>query len=256
MLDHLRRCGHAVYSRPDVDFWPIQLPATWDDYLADLSKSHRKKIRRLERNDLDGDHVRICVADTLDQMPAGMRILVDLHQRRRAALGEPGCFSSEDFARFLHEAAARLVEDNRLRLYWIEWEGRPVAAEFQLVGDEAVYAYQSGMEPERLDLQPGRLSCIAGIRRSVGEGRARFDFLRGDEPYKAQWRAAPRPSLYARVVPRKPLAMARHAVWLAGRRAKETIKGGLAALGMSAASASDRDKRQTFPGTTLPSPTN
>ena len=127
---------------------------------------------------------------------------------------------------------------------------------FQLVGDEAVYAYQSGMDPERLDVQPGRLSCIAGLRRAVGEGRARFDFLRGDEPYKAQWRATPRPSLYARVVPRKPLAMARHAVWLAGRRAKETIKGGLAALGMSAASASDQDKRQTFPGTAVPSPSN
>jgi CelD/BcsL family acetyltransferase involved in cellulose biosynthesis len=242
LIGHLRRCGHAVYCRQDFDFWSIKLPATWDEYLAGLSKSHRKKIRRLERNELGGDHVGVRWTSSPDEIQAGMKVLVDLHQRRRQALGDSGCFSSERFSRFLHEAAVCLAADDRLKLYWVEWRGDPVAAEFQLVGDDTVYAYQSGLNPEQLDLQPGRLSCIVGIQRAIAEGRRQFDFLRGDEPYKAQWRAERRPSLFARVVPRKPLALARQFTWLAGRRAKETIKEGLVALGMRSAAEPVRER--------------
>jgi predicted N-acyltransferase len=33
--------------------WALELPATWDDYLAGISKSHRKQLRQLERRVLD-----------------------------------------------------------------------------------------------------------------------------------------------------------------------------------------------------------
>jgi CelD/BcsL family acetyltransferase involved in cellulose biosynthesis len=135
--------------------------------------------------------------------------------------------------------------EDRLRLYWIEWEGKPLAAEFQLLGDGVVYAYQAGMDPDRLEQQPGRLSCIAGLKQAITEGRTAFDFLRGDEPFKAHWGATSRPSLYARIAPRKPLALARHVTWLAGRGAKDVIKGGLAAVGLRRGSESTHGEKES-----------
>jgi hypothetical protein len=243
LIAHLRRYGSAVDCRPGPRCWTIPLPETWDEYLVLLSKSHRKKLRRLERAGLYGARARTCWADRPDQTRAGMEILVDLHQRRRRHLGEPGCFSSLRFSAFLREAAAALAAGNRLRLFWIEWEGRPITVEFQLVGGPTVYAYQAGMDPDRLDLQPGRLSCIAGIQHAICEGRSQFDFLRGDEPYKAQWGAVPRPSLCVRVAPRRPLALVRHVTWLAGRRAKQAIKGGWAAMLAKPSPSAERTAR-------------
>jgi hypothetical protein len=230
LRERLRQRGCAVDCRPGPRCWVIDLPQTWEDYLAGLSKSHRKKLKRLGRSGFRGTGTRVCRATDDQSVRTGMEILVDLHQRRRRSLGEPGCFASPQFSRFLHDAAAVLADANRLNLYWVESEGRPLAVEFQLLSETTVYAYQAGMDPDRLDRQPGRLSCIAGIQQALRAGRARFDFLRGDEPYKTQWDATPRSSLDVRVAAPKPLAWARHLTWLAGQRAKEAIKGGLAAL--------------------------
>jgi CelD/BcsL family acetyltransferase involved in cellulose biosynthesis len=245
LIEQLRRQGNAVHCRSGPQCWRIPLPASWDDYLARLSKSHRKKLRRLERNGLNADQVRLHRFEQSDGLPAAMAILVDLHQRRFRGLGEPGCFASAEFTGFLQEAAEQMAMENRLRLYWIEWEGRPIAVEFQLLGDGVVYAYQAGMNPDRLDLQPGRLSCIAGLKQAIAEGRSAFDFLRGDESFKAHWGATPRPSLYARIAPRKSLALARHVTWLAGRRAKDAIKGGLAAVGLRRGSRSTQGDKES-----------
>lgn len=230
LLAGLRQRGCAVDCRPGPRCWVIDLPETWEEYLARLSKSHRKKLKRLGRSGFSGAGTRVCRTVDAQSLRTGMEILVDLHQRRRRALGDPGCFASPQFSRFLHDAAAALADANRLNLYWVESEGRPLAAEFQLLSETTVYAYQAGMDPARLDRQPGRLTCIAGIRQALGAGRTQFDFLRGDEPYKSQWGASARPSLNVRVAAPKPLAWARHLTWLAGRRAKQAIKDGLAAL--------------------------
>jgi CelD/BcsL family acetyltransferase involved in cellulose biosynthesis len=225
-VGHLIESGAQVHRRQGPNCWRIELPASWEAYLEAMSRSHRKQIRRVERRMLESGRAVLHTADaaTLD---AAMGILVDLHQRRRQSLGQPGCFASAAFSGFLHEAAARMLTSGRLELHWIELDGRAVAAEFHLLGDETVYAYQAGVDPEAIEEEPGRIINIATIRRAIELGRRGFDFLRGDEPYKAHWRAAPRPSLELRVVPPAASARLRHGVWLAGDAVKQWIKTGL-----------------------------
>ena len=43
-------------TRRDADAcWALDLPASWDDYLANISKSHRKQLRQLERRVLESN---------------------------------------------------------------------------------------------------------------------------------------------------------------------------------------------------------
>ena len=43
----------------------------------------------------------------------------------------------------------------------------------------------------------------------MDEGLTKFDFLRGDEPYKAHWRAVPQSTTDIRVTPNRRLAQLR-----------------------------------------------
>jgi CelD/BcsL family acetyltransferase involved in cellulose biosynthesis len=95
----------------------------------------------------------------------------------------------------------------------MELDGSPAAAEYHLADTKATYAYQGGVDPDRLAEEPGRLSTILCLRAAIEEGHTQIDFLRGDEPYKAHWRATPRATYDYRVIPNRRLARLRGRVW-------------------------------------------
>jgi len=232
LIEHLRLRGNTIHRRGGPNCWRIELPDTWEQYLAMLSKSHRKQIRRVERRMEETGRIRLKTVDSRDDLQIGLDLLVDLHRRRRRSLGEKGCFSSQAFSGFVQETAERFLHDGYLRLCWVELDARPIAAELQIAGQDVTYAYQAGINPKFLDEEPGRLINIATIKRAIDEGHRGFDFLRGDEPYKAHWRAEPCKTVRYRVVPQRTLARVRHGVWLAGDSVKNWIKSGLAMTGM------------------------
>jgi CelD/BcsL family acetyltransferase involved in cellulose biosynthesis len=224
LLEHLVARGNLVHRRSRSSCWRIRLPAGWEAYLATLSKSHRKQIRRLERNYFQTNRAQLHVVETAQELDRGLEVLMTLHQRRRESLGDRGCFSSEQFAVFHRQAARRLLQSGSLRLVWLTVDGRTVAAEYQVLGEGVVYAYQSGIEPAALGHEPGRLITLATLRRAIAEGRYAFDFLRGDESYKAHWRAQPRRTHDIRVVSLARGARLRHNLWLASGNVKSWIK--------------------------------
>jgi CelD/BcsL family acetyltransferase involved in cellulose biosynthesis len=232
LVEHMVEEGHTVHRQAGMNCWRIELPATWDEYLSALSKSHRKQVRRVERNLLDTGRAVLRTADSSESLAQGMQILVDLHQRRRRSLRQAGCFASQRFSAFLHEVAERFLHGERLQLHWIELDGQPVAAEFQLAGGDVTYAYQAGVDPDFLIEEPGRLIQIATLKKAIEDGQRGFDFLRGDEPYKAHWRAQSRPSIELRIVPNRTAAQIRHGIWRAGDTMKHLIKSGLNLKGM------------------------
>lgn len=224
LLDHLVARGNLVHRHPRSSCWRIKLPADWEAYLATLSKSHRKQIRRLERNYFRTNRAQLHLVETEWELDQGLEALVKLHQRRRTSLGDRGCFSSERFAAFHRQTARRLLQSGRLRLVWLTVDGRTVAAEYQVLGEGVVYAYQSGIEPTALEHEPGRLITLATLQSAIAEGRHAFDFLRGDESYKAHWRAQPLATQDIRVVSLERGARLRHNLWLAGGNVKSWIK--------------------------------
>ena len=232
LLEALQSSGNTVQHCEAPRCWRAALPSDWEEYLATLSKSHRKQIRRLERGDLDNGAVTVRTAQTPDDVSRGIRILIDLHQRRRQSLGEPGCFSSEAFEKFHRQAIPQLFAAGQLRLTWLEADGSPIAAEYHLAGGKIIYAYQAGLDPDRLDHEPGRLAAIATIRAAIAEGATAIDFLRGDEPYKAHWRAEPRPTIDVNVVPSRSGARLRHGMVNAGSSVKDWLKAGLELTGI------------------------
>jgi CelD/BcsL family acetyltransferase involved in cellulose biosynthesis len=227
LVDCLAALGSTVHRRPAVNCWRLELPTDWEGYVASLGKNLRRDVRRLERQLLDTDRVTLHSVARLDELGRAMDILVELHQRRRAALGEMGCFASPRFLGFFRQVVPELLRRGQVQFHWLELDGKPIAAEYQLVGNGTLYAYQAGVDPAFMEHQPGKLLNLAILRQAIELGYRAFDFLRGDEPYKARFGACPRANIDIRVVPRRPAAQLRHNLWLAGDNVKQWVKKGI-----------------------------
>jgi CelD/BcsL family acetyltransferase involved in cellulose biosynthesis len=211
-----RRCDVVRYA--DAPTWAIELPATWDEFLALQSKSHRKQLRQAERRVLDTNEAVWHPVRGAAELDGTWDKLIDLHQRRRRSLNEPGCFASPVWAAFHRDVAPRLLAEGRLRLSWLELNGRPAAAEYHLAGAATTFAYQGGVDPDRLADEPGRLSTIRAIQQAIAEGHSQFDFLRGDEPYKPHWRAVSHATWRYQATAPRVLPKLRRRTWAGARR--------------------------------------
>ena len=207
--------GHVVDFHDDMSCWRSELPDDWDRFLSTLSKSRRERTRALLRRAIDSGRATVHRVTTHGELERAFDVLVDLHQKRRQSLSQPGCFASARFTAFHREMAAALLDSGQLRMLWTELEGRPVSAEYSFVGGDTVYYYQGGFEPQLADERPGWLSFAVSLKLAIEEGYRNYDFLRGDESYKASWRATARPLMRVRIVGQQRAARMRYSTWRA-----------------------------------------
>lgn len=224
LAEALRRRRITVHWEPGPSCWRIALPSSWEEYLAtQMSRNQRKQLRALERKLVGTGRVEFHhVVDDSD-LSAAVQILLDLHQRRQQSLGRPGCFSSGRYTAFHLEVIPAMLRAGRLLMAWITLDGQPVAIEYTLLGDDAIYFYQGGIDPERTDFSPGRVMTMLMLQHVIECGYRAFDFLRGDEGYKAHWRAEPRRSAVLRAVPPRSTARLRYGAWALARRIKRFV---------------------------------
>ena len=69
----------------------------------------------------------------------------------------------------------------------------PVAAAFGFQDERAYYLYNSAYDPRAAAASPGAVLVDSLVQRAIAAGLERFDFLKGDEPYKFRLGGRPRP---------------------------------------------------------------
>jgi CelD/BcsL family acetyltransferase involved in cellulose biosynthesis len=224
LLRQLAEQGCTQHENTPVRTWRLALPASWEEFLSQVSKGHRKKLRRADRDLFQTGRAVLRTVENCAELDPAMAVLIDLHQKRRQMLGEPGCFTSPRFEAFHREVARRMLLAGQLQIELLELDSRTVAAEYQLTSQGVTYVYQAGIDPQQLTDEPGHLITAATVKRAIEQGGRAVDFLRGDEPYKAHFRAIARPLLALRVVPNRTLSRLRNRLWLTGRSLKRWLK--------------------------------
>lgn len=187
MLQH----GCRFHSSTSSNTWQVELPNGWDHFLAGVSKNSRKTFRKRVA-DLEQVRVR-WVHDHVD-LEEFMPVLIELHQKRRKSLGDAGCFADARFESFLREVAKSLLQQNQLQAFSLWLGQRPIAADIGFRTRDTWLCYQAGVDPEKMELEPGKLANIYILRNAERFGIQTVDFLRGDEPYKHQLKANPSPA--------------------------------------------------------------
>jgi CelD/BcsL family acetyltransferase involved in cellulose biosynthesis len=180
--------GRTTRLRPDVACPTVRLPASWEEYLQQLSSNFRSQVRRsFKRVGEEGQpHFR-----SLDQSEAeGFALeLIRLNRSRIAAKGEVSSLQDETFRNFLSEAIPYMASCGLAWMDTFEREGQVLGAALNFVHGDTVYYYMGGFDNTANKLRPGTALFAAVIQRSIDAGIVRYDFLRGAESYKYRWGA-------------------------------------------------------------------
>jgi len=159
----------------------LDLPSTWDDYLAQLGKKNRhelkRKIRRLYNTAVS---VGLFALRTPAEVGEGMDTFLQLMTLK----SDKAQFMTPQMERFFRRAAVALAEEGLVALYMLEMDGRRVASALCFEDENEVLLYNSGYDPELSYLSIGLISKALVLRSAIEEGRRHLDFLRGNEPYK------------------------------------------------------------------------
>jgi len=164
----------------------LDLPKTYDEYLATLGKSLRYDVRKLDKSLFAQGRAKVKMV-TEENLGQGLDILFEQHKKRWRKRGLPGAFlgKTQDF----HHAWGRMaVQKGWLQLGILSLDGNPIGAIYGMAMGPTVFFYQAGFDPEHKSVSPGTLLVASLIRQAIEDGREHFDFLRGDEPYKRRWK--------------------------------------------------------------------
>jgi len=162
----------------------VELPASWEDYLASLSRNSRRNlIKRRRRFEKKGMVTRVCVKEP-DRLGESLERLAAMHQSRMGEKNISGKFSDRRHRGFHGKLAADLLEKGRLNLCFLMLGGKAVAVRYGFIHGETLYDYQSGYLPEHGKDDVGNVLLGYMIEDAIERGLRKFDFLSGDYPFK------------------------------------------------------------------------
>lgn len=192
-LENFAVAGLRVFRRPSVASPAIELPATFDAYLATLPASRRQNLRRhLRRLDSGEVHLREIDDPTdLAEVMQRWRALRSLQWRARGRRITPS-HETDHFHRFMLDAVTRMLPLGMAVVWEFSWTDRVVGVYVNFADEQSFYWYLGGFDPEVAHLGLGKIAVGAAIRASIAAGRQRFDFTRGDDAYKYWYGAADR----------------------------------------------------------------
>jgi len=159
----------------------LALPATWDDFLYQLTGKERHEIRRKLRRLNEAARVTFRIVENPDEVGKAVDTFVALFKRNRADKSE---FMTDQRASFFRALAGEMAAAHILKLFFLDLDDQPAAAVMCFDFESTVYLYNNGYDLRHKALSVGLLSKVFTIKDSIQRGKNRYDFLKGTEAYK------------------------------------------------------------------------
>jgi CelD/BcsL family acetyltransferase involved in cellulose biosynthesis len=192
-------CGLRAVATVEERCPVLDLPASWDDYLAALPSKHRhelqRKTRRLRR---EAGDARVSVARRREEIETRFGDFLDLHRRSRVGKER---FMDARMEKFFRRVMGELADVGGAALWFLDVPSGPAAGFVVLEWERTVGLYNSGFHPDRAALAPGLVLLVHLIEDAILRGKKRFDFLRGEERYKYEFGPTPEEVFGVRIAP-------------------------------------------------------
>lgn len=181
--------GFHVKTLPQ-DICPVAiLHSTKEEYLKSLSSNQRKTLKRLSNKLKRSFRFAFRRVETAADLEFVLPHFFRLHRLRWMMRGLPGMMYSRKIREFHRSACHALLQDGRLRFYWLELNDEVAATLYGFAWNGVFYFYLSGFHPRHASHGIGTLLFYEVIQRSIEEGLTHFDFMRGQEEYKYRFGA-------------------------------------------------------------------
>ncbi|MBT8370708.1 MAG: GNAT family N-acetyltransferase [Deltaproteobacteria bacterium] len=166
----------------------LELPNNWDDYLLMLSSKERHENRRKLRRLNEAGQVKFRRVDETSSVKKEMETFLTLFKANRS---DKAVFMTDQMVSFFKDMAQALATVKILKLFFLELDGRPVAASMCFDYQSTMYLYNNGYDKNFSSLSVGLLSKVLSIKESIQSGKKTYDFLKGAEVYKQRMGGQP-----------------------------------------------------------------
>ncbi len=184
LVDMARNRGFEVLCREEAVTVELDLPATWEEYLAGLDKKQRHEVRRKLRRLWEAGKVDY---HCLEVSPQEVGALTDTFLKLFAlSRGEKAEFMTARMESFFRSLAKAMAELGLLRLGVLQLDKVPAAVTIGFDYDDSHYLYNSAYDPQFSYLSVGLLCKVLCLKESIERGKEKWNFLKGGEPYKYQ----------------------------------------------------------------------
>jgi CelD/BcsL family acetyltransferase involved in cellulose biosynthesis len=157
------------------------------DFLPQIGSKTRANVRRTERA-FQRQYGQVVVdrAASLAEALVFVEELKGLHERRWTSRNGGGAFSREFFAAFHTALISGHFDSGLIQLLRVRAGRSTIATLYNLIHDNTVYFYQSGINYELVKQgeSPGMLAQVKAIEYNARLGHGRYDMLAGDTDYK------------------------------------------------------------------------
>lgn len=175
----------------------IAVREPFDRFLAGMAR--RENLRRRAKWLAAQPGFEVTCARDAREVPGFIELFLRLHHARWRDDGGSQAFHDGRLVAFQRAVCARLADEGRLGLWTMRVAGAPVAVAYGFDDDEGrTLYYQSGFAPEWGSKSVGLVLLARFVEDAFGRGRREIDFLRGAEPYKAEWTKDERRTVTAR----------------------------------------------------------
>lgn len=179
LTDLATRLGMRLSTKL-VDVSPIiELPSSWEEYLASLDKHDRHELRRKLRRAEAGGKLDVVLHRAADDL-----VLDTFLELMKASSPEKRAYLTPIREGLFRCVVRNMSARSALRLYELLFNGRTAASILCFEVNSTLFLYNSGYDPALSHFSLGYILVALSIRDAIQRGLKRYDFLRGGERYK------------------------------------------------------------------------
>jgi CelD/BcsL family acetyltransferase involved in cellulose biosynthesis len=176
-----KRLNYEVLCEPDDVSMELELPATWDEFLKQLTGKERHEIRRKLRRLNEAARVNFRVVERKSEVSEEIDLFLELFRLNRSDKTD---FMTDQRAAFFRSLAKAMAAARILKLFILDLDETPAAAVLCFDYNSTVYLYNNGYDNRYRSLSVGLLTKVFTIQDSIRRGKNKYDFLKGTEVYK------------------------------------------------------------------------
>ena len=152
----------------------LQLPSSYEEYLASLSKKRRHELKRKKR--IFSDSLK---SFSLQESNSKENFNAFISQHQKSS-GEKGSFMNKENIEYFE----LLYQLPGWKLYFLQSDLGDLSYAFVYENKDGVYLYNSSKNPDFDNLNSGIVLIDLIVQKLIDEKKVFFDFLKGTERYK------------------------------------------------------------------------
>lgn len=169
----------------------LDLPGSWEQFLAERKKNVRESIRRsVNRLTKRIGEWSVDPVDGREELAVALDHIVSLHEARSRLTAKPNhptMFGQPAASSFYRDAVTAMVAGGQAEVSVLRCKGEIAAGLVALRSGPQVYVSVTGADPEYWEFGPGTILIAEQARRAIGWGARAVNLSAGPNQSKLRW---------------------------------------------------------------------